>query len=256
MRKILIAGNWKMNGLAGDAAREATALAEGLSVAAHVHLLIAPPATLISPLRITLFERGIADRVAVAGQDCHAQISGAHTGDVSAEMIADLGGSHVIVGHSERRTDHGETDAIVRAKAEAALRAGLIAIVCVGETEAERRAGETLAVLQRQVIGSLPEGATMVNTVIAYEPVWAIGTGLTPTVDDVTEAHAFIRSEMKNRFGGEGASMRLLYGGSVKPDNAAELLGVAHVDGALIGGASLKADDFLAICKACRGLLG
>lgn len=249
MRKMLIAGNWKMNGLAGDAAREATALAEGLSVAAHVHLLIAPPATLISPLRITLFERGIADRVAVAGQDCHAEVSGAHTGDVSAEMIADLGGSHVIVGHSERRTDHGETDAIVKAKAEAALRAGLIAIVCVGETEAERRAGETLAVLQRQVSGSLPEGATMVNTVIAYEPVWAIGTGLTPSTDDIVEAHAAIRATAATRIG-DVDTLRILYGGSVKPGNAAELLALEGVDGALVGGASLKAADFLGIAAA------
>ena len=174
-------------------------------------------------LRITLFERGIADRVAVPGQDCHAQISGAHTGDVSAEMIADLGGSHVIVGHSERRTDHGETDAIVKAKAEAALRAGLIAIVCVGETEAERRAGETLAVLQRQVIGSLPEGATMVNTVIAYEPVWAIGTGLTPSTDDIVEAHAAIRATAAAQIG-DIDTLRILYGGSVKPGNAADFI--------------------------------
>lgn len=249
MRRMLIAGNWKMNGLAGDAAREATALAEGMARAAHVHLLIAPPATLISPLRVTLFERGIADRVAVAGQDCHAAVSGAHTGDVSAEMIADLGGSHVIVGHSERRTDHGETDATVKAKAEAALRAGLVAIVCVGETEAERRAGETLAVLERQVKGSLPDGATMTNTVIAYEPVWAIGTGLTPSTDDIVEAHAGIRATASGVMG-DVDTLRILYGGSVKPGNAAELLALDGVDGALVGGASLKASDFLAIAEA------
>jgi len=249
MRKMLIAGNWKMNGLAGDAAREATALADNIGVAAHVHLLIAPPSTLISPLRITLFERGIADRVAVAGQDCHAETSGAHTGDTSAEMIADLGGSHVIVGHSERRTDHGETDAVVKAKAEAALRAGLVAIVCVGETEAERRAGETLSVLARQVTGSLPDGATARNTVIAYEPVWAIGTGLTPSTDDIVEAHAGIRSTAATQIADMDV-FRILYGGSVKPGNAAELLALDGVDGALVGGASLKAADFLAIAAA------
>ncbi len=249
MNKVLIAGNWKMNGLTGDATREAAALADGVAEVAHVLLMIAPPTTLIHPLRIKLFERGIADRVAVGGQDCHAEVNGAHTGDVSAEMIADLGGSHVIVGHSERRTDHGESDAMVKAKAEAALRAGLVAIVCVGETEAERRGGETLAVLARQVAGSLPEGATVKNTVIAYEPVWAIGTGLTPSTDDIVEAHAAIRATAADRMDATD-NLRILYGGSVKPGNAAELLALDGVDGALVGGASLKAADFLAIAAA------
>jgi triosephosphate isomerase len=164
-------------------------------------------------------------------------------------MLADAGARAVIVGHSERRTDHGETDAQVRAKAEAAWRAGLVAVVCIGETEGQRKAGETLAVLERQLAGSLPDGATGKNLVVAYEPVWAIGTGLTPTVDDVAEAHAFIRAQLARRFGGEGERVRVLYGGSVKPGNAKELLSIANVDGALVGGASLKADDFLGIAQ-------
>lgn len=238
-----------MNGLTSDAAREATALAAGVAGVPHVHLMIAPPTSLIHPLRINLFERGIADRVAIGGQDCHANVNGAHTGDVSAEMIVDLGGSYVIVGHSERRTDHGEGDATVKAKAEAALRAGLVAVVCVGETEAERRGGETLDVLARQVSGSLPDGATVTNTVIAYEPVWAIGTGLTPSTDDIVEAHAGIRETAAGQID-DVANLRILYGGSVKPGNAAELLALDGVDGALVGGASLKAADFLAIAAA------
>lgn len=249
----LVAGNWKMNGTRENLA-ELKSISEGLSpdLADHIDALICPPATLL------YVATAVAEStpLLIGAQDCHQKQSGAYTGDISAQMIADCLATHVLVGHSERRTLHGETDETVRAKAEAAKQAGLVRVICIGETEAERKAGKTLDVLGRQLAGSVPDAATAVDTVIAYEPVWAIGTGLTPTVADVTEAHAFIRAEMEARFAGEGASMRLLYGGSVKPDNAAELLAVPHVDGALIGGASLKAADFLAICKACRGLLG
>jgi triosephosphate isomerase len=189
--------------------------------------------------------------VEIGGQDCHVAASGAHTGDISAEMIADAGGTLVIVGHSERRTDHGESDEEVRAKAEAAWRAGLTAIVCIGETESQRRGGETDAVLSRQVAGSVPDGATAANMVVAYEPVWAIGTGLTPSTDDIRAAHAHIRAELAGRLGSEADAIRILYGGSVKPGNAAEIMGLPGVDGALVGGASLKAADFLAIVAAC-----
>jgi len=208
-------------------------------------VLICPPATLV--LAVAEAMRGSG--ALVGGQNCHAKASGAHTGDVSAEMLRDAGASHVIVGHSERRTDCGETDAIVRAKAEAAWRAGLVPIVCIGETLAEREAGKTLAVLETQLTGSVPAGATASKLVVAYEPVWAIGTGKTPTTPEVAAAHAHIR----NVLGGltaEAAAVRLLYGGSVNSRNAAELLAAADVDGALVGGASLKADDFLAIAKA------
>ena len=249
----LVAGNWKMNGTRENLA-ELKAISEGLGpdLADHIDTLICPPATLL------YVATAVAEQtpLSIGAQDCHDKQSGAYTGDISAQMIADCLATHVLVGHSERRTLHGETDETVRAKAEAAKQAGLVRVICIGETEAERKAGKTLDVLGRQLAGSVPDAATATDTVIAYEPVWAIGTGLTPTVADVTEAHAFIRAEMEARFAGEGASMRLLYGGSVKPDNAAELLAVPHVDGALIGGASLKAADFLAICKACRGLLG
>ena len=249
----LVAGNWKMNGTRENLS-ELKAIAEGLSpdLTDKIDALICPPATLL------YVATAVAEQtpLAIGAQDCHDKVSGAYTGDISAAMIADCLASHVLVGHSERRTLHGENDATVRTKAEAARAAGLVRVICIGETEAERKSGATLDVLGAQLAGSVPDGAAAADTVIAYEPVWAIGTGLTPTVADVTEAHAFIRAEMEKRFGGEGARMRLLYGGSVKPDNAAELLGVPHVDGALIGGASLKAADFLAICRACRGLLG
>jgi len=249
----LVAGNWKMNGTRENL-DQIKAIAEGLGpdLTDQIDALICPPATLLY-VATAIAE---ATPLAIGAQDCHEQQSGAYTGDISARMIADCLADYVLVGHSERRTLHGESNETVRAKAEAARAAGLVRVICIGETEAERKSGETLKVLGSQLTGSVPDGATAVDTVIAYEPVWAIGTGLTPTVADVTEAHAFIRAEMETRFKGEGAAMRLLYGGSVKPDNAAELLGVAHVDGALIGGASLKAADFLAICKACRGLLG
>ena len=188
----------------------------------------------------------------VGGQDFHREESGAHTGDISAEMLADLGASAVIVGHSERRADHGETNDVVQHKAEAAWRAGLMAIICVGETEAQRDDGEALSVVVSQIENSAPEGATARNTVIAYEPVWAIGTGRTPTAEDVAEMHAEIRRTLKSLFGNEAQAMRILYGGSVKPGNAAELMSVENVDGALVGGASLKAADFMGIINASR----
>ncbi|WP_416797863.1 triose-phosphate isomerase [Ciceribacter azotifigens] len=243
----LVAGNWKMNGTRASL-DQIKAIAEGVKspLSEKVESLICPPATLLYVATALCDDSPLA----IGAQDCHQNVSGAHTGDISAEMIADCFGTYVIVGHSERRTDHAETNDLVRAKAEAAHAAELVAIVCIGETEAERKAGRTLDVLKGQLAGSLPDAATAANTVIAYEPVWAIGTGLTPTVEDVREAHAFMRSELVKRFGGEGEKMRILYGGSVKPSNARELMAVANVDGALIGGASLKAADFLAIYEA------
>jgi triosephosphate isomerase (TIM) len=242
--KKLAAGNWKMNGTRA-ALEEARAL-----IAAHpapaCQMLLCPPATLIAPM--AALAAGSALRV--GGQDCHPKTSGAHTGDLSAAMLAEAGASHVILGHSERRADHGETDALVRAKAEAALAAGLIAIVCLGETEAERDAGATLAVIGTQLDGSLPDGAAPETVVIAYEPVWAIGTGRTPTLEQISEVHAFLRARLVARLGAAGAGIALLYGGSVKPSNAAEIFAVPEVDGALVGGASLKAADFGAIVAA------
>lgn len=247
----LVAGNWKMNGLR-ESLSQLKVMAVGVTgpLAEKVDALICPPATLLyvatalcddSPLKI-------------GAQDCHVKATGAHTGDISAQMIADCFGTFVIVGHSERRANHAETDAIVKAKAEAAYDADLVAIVCIGETESQRKSGETLDILKTQLAGSVPEGASAENTVIAYEPVWAIGTGLTPTTDDVRDAHAFMRAELVARFGDAGKKMRLLYGGSVKPSNALELMAVENVDGALIGGASLKADDFLSIYGAYQQL--
>ena len=241
----LVAGNWKMNGVQASLG-EARKIAAGVASARGVDLMLCPPATLVGALAAAVAGTGLA----VGGQDCHAKAGGAHTGDVAAEMLRDAGATAVIVGHSERRTDHGETDAVVRAKCAAAYRAGLMAIVCVGETEAQRKAGETLKVVAAQLAGSLPDGVTAAATVIAYEPVWAIGTGLTPTAGDVAEVHAAIRSALVDRFKAEGAGMRILYGGSVKPTNAHELMSIAHVNGALVGGASLKADDFLGIVAA------
>jgi triosephosphate isomerase len=243
----LVACNWKMNGVGGSLG-ELRAIAAGFSGAldAKAESLVCVPATLLTRAAIALE----GSPVRVGGQDCHPKESGAHTGDVSAEMLKDAGATHVIVGHSERRTDHGETDALVQAKALAAWRAGLVAIVCIGETRAERQSGATMDVLSRQVAGSVPGDATADNTVIAYEPVWAIGTGLTPTVADVAEAHAHIRAELEKKVGDPAGRMRILYGGSVKPANAAELMVIANVDGALVGGASLKAKDFLGIAEA------
>lgn len=243
----LVAGNWKMNGLTAQLA-EAQSVRDGLGAPPAVDVMICPPATLITPLMGTLKGSGVL----VGGQDCHPEPCGAFTGDVSAEMLADAGATAVIVGHSERRAMHGELDRIVRTKAEAAHRAGLIAIVCVGETAGERAAGLTEEVVHRQLAHSLPDAATATNTVIAYEPVWAIGTGLTPTAADVARVHASIRERLQARFPGEGARIRILYGGSVKPSNAAELLAIDHVHGALVGGASLKASDFLGIVAAYK----
>jgi triosephosphate isomerase len=247
----LVAGNWKMNGTSA-ALTELHTMGHGFmgGLDAETEALVCVPATLLARASEILS----ATPVRTGGQDCHADVSGAHTGDISAEMLKDAGAFYVIVGHSERRQDHGETDATVQAKASAAWRAGLTAIICIGETRQERQGGRTLDVLSRQIAGSVPSGANARNTVIAYEPVWAIGTGLTPTADDVAEAHAHIRTELAKRFGEETAHIRLLYGGSVKPSNAAELLGVENVNGALVGGASLKAGDFLAIAEAYRHL--
>ena len=242
--KKLAAGNWKMNGTSA-----ALAEVEAL-IAAHpapaCEMLLCPPATLIA--RMAEVARGSALRV--GGQDCHPKASGAHTGDIAAAMLADAGATHVILGHSERRTDHGETDALVKAKAEAAIAAGLVAIVCIGETEAERDAGRTLEVIGTQLDGSIPAGATAASLVIAYEPVWAIGTGRTPTLAEIAEVHAFLRDRLTGLIGSEAKGTRLLYGGSVKPSNASEIFAVPHVDGALVGGASLKAAEFGAIVAA------
>ncbi|MEN9409219.1 MAG: hypothetical protein RL216_1193 [Pseudomonadota bacterium] len=242
--KKLAAGNWKMNGLSGSLAEVAALL--GAHPSPRCEMLLCPPAPLIS--RLAEVAKGTP--LMVGGQDCHPKPSGAHTGDVAAAMLADAGASHVILGHSERRADHGETDALVKAKAEAAVAAGLIAIVCVGETEAERDAGQTLDVVGRQLLGSVPDGVTAAQLVIAYEPVWAIGTGRTPSIAEITEVHAFLRARLVARMGPDGDGVRLLYGGSVKPSNAAEIFAVPNVDGALVGGASLKAADFGAIVAA------
>ena len=242
----LVAGNWKMNAPSGYRAEATKVLAAIAAKPAGCDVLICPPATLIIELAIKFHGSAIA----TGGQDCHANPSGAHTGDISAEMLAAAGARYVIVGHSERRADHAETDAIVRAKALAAHRAGLIAIVCVGETIGQRKAGQTVAIVATQLAGSVPDGATAANTIVAYEPVWAIGTGLTPTAADVAEVHGALRAQLTQRFATNGTMMRLLYGGSVKPSNAAELMAVANVNGALAGGASLKADDFLGIIAA------
>ncbi|HMF22886.1 MAG TPA: triose-phosphate isomerase [Pseudolabrys sp.] len=244
----LVAGNWKMNGLVASRSELAKIIAGAGPLAGKVELMVCPPATVIATFAAAA--RGSA--LAIGAQDCHAAASGPHTGDISAEMLADAGACAVIVGHSERRTDHHETDADVCAKAQAVWRAGLIAIVCVGERRAEREARKTLEIVGRQLEGSLPDGATAGKLVVAYEPVWAIGTGLTPTQDDVAEVHAFVRKQLAERFGGDGGRIRILYGGSVKPGNAKELLTVSNVNGALVGGASLKAEDFLGIAAVYR----
>ena len=247
-RRPLVAGNWKMNGLRGAAAEFAKIVDGAASLAGKVDVMVCPPA----PLLAALAEAAKGSKVTVGGQDCHAQSAGAFTGDIAAEMLADAGAVAVIVGHSERRTYHKETDAEVRAKALAAWRTGIAAIVCIGETRAEREAGRTLDVLGRQLDGSLPDGATDMNMIIAYEPVWAIGTGLTPTAADVAQAHAFIRQRLVARYGGAGEAIRILYGGSVKASNARDLMAIANVDGALVGGASLKTDEFLGIAGVYR----
>lgn len=237
--KALVAGNWKMNGLTASVV-EIEKLNNMIGEdGANCDVLICPPATLISSCK----DKGID----IGAQDCHMNVSGAHTGDISAAMLKDLGCRYVIVGHSERRADHAETNEVVKAKAAAAQEEGLTAIICVGETDAERENGETLDVVTSQVKGSIPENALVKNTVIAYEPVWAIGTGKTPTKDDVAEVHAVIRNLLMDRFGEEGEMVRIQYGGSVKASNAKELMSVPNVNGALVGGASLKAEDFYGI---------
>ena len=246
----LIAGNWKMNCLRADGRELAEELHRRVAAGngPDCAWLVCPPA----PLLASVGEVLAGSAIALGGQDCHTAQSGAHTGDVSAAMLADAGCSHVIVGHSERRSDHGEDDATVRAKAEAACAAGLVPIVCVGETQAEREAGRTLAVVERQVRGSVPgEG----SFVLAYEPVWAIGTGLTPTPEDVARAHGHIHAVLSELVGEARAeATNILYGGSVKPDNAAELLAVPRVGGALVGGASLKAEDFWQIGRQAKAV--
>ena len=248
MRMPLIAGNWKMNGLSHSLAEFRAIVDEAGDGRITADLLICPPATLVQ----NFADLAKGSKILVGGQDCHAEVSGAFTGDISAEMFADVGAKAVIVGHSERRIGSGEADEHVLAKAKAVLRAGLIAIICIGETEAERDAGKTLRVLTGQLAGSVPAQAEAHSVVIAYEPVWAIGSGKTPSAEDVRAIHAAIRAALVKRFGPEGGAMRILYGGSVKPSNAAELLAIPDVDGALVGGASLKAADFLAIAEAVK----
>ena len=244
----LIAGNWKMNGLAADGVALARAVAEGAAkTALGCDLLVCPPATIVALVADTL--KGTV--VAVGGQDCHPKVSGAHTGDVSAAMLKDSGSLFVIVGHSERRADHGESDALVRAKAEAVRAAGLTPIICIGETAAQRDSGETLAVLTRQIVGSVPAGLAAVDFIVAYEPVWAIGTGRTPTLVEIGDAHSHIRAELVRHLGVGATNTRILYGGSLNPANAKAILAVSGVNGGLIGGASLKAPDFLAIAASC-----
>ncbi len=242
--KKLAAGNWKMNGARASLAEVAALVAAHPAPACE--MLLCPPATLIAQMADAA--RGSA--LLVGAQDCHAKPQGAHTGDISVAMLKDAGATHVILGHSERRTDRGETDELVRAKAEAAVDAGLVAIVCIGETEAEHDAGKTLAVIGSQIDGSIPGGATAANLVVAYEPVWAIGTGRTPTLAEIAEVHSFLRGRLRGLIGDEAEGVRILYGGSVKPSNAGDIFAVPHVDGALVGGASLKAADFGAIVDA------
>ncbi|MFV0244640.1 MAG: triose-phosphate isomerase [Qingshengfaniella sp.] len=245
MRRKLAAGNWKMHGGSADLAEIAALI--NAHPSPRCEMLICPPATLIDRMRTRI---GTATLM-LGGQDCHMTQSGAHTGDLSAAMLKDAGATHVIVGHSERRADHHETDAVVQAKAMAAQAEGLVAMICVGETLTERDAGQTLAVVERQLAQSLPKGAQAANTVIAYEPVWAIGTGRTPSLDQIAEVHTHLRAQITALLGQtEGTATRLLYGGSVKPGNAAEIFATADVDGALVGGASLKAADFGAIIAA------
>jgi|ERR1700683_810662 triosephosphate isomerase (TIM) len=240
----LVAGNWKMNGLRSSVG-ELQKIIAGAKALPKVELMVCPPATLVAQFAAAAAGSGVA----IGGQDCHAQKSGAFTGDISAEMFKDAGAVAVIVGHSERRQYHGETDATVRAKAAAAQRAGLLPIICVGETREQRQAGETSAVVAGQVDGSVPD---IVDFAVAYEPVWAIGSGETPQPKDVADVHRLIRDRLRVRHGEEADRVRILYGGSVTPANARELLAVDNVDGALVGGASLKADDFLAIAAVYR----
>ncbi len=244
-RRKLVAGNWKMNGL-GAALAEVDALITAQQ-SPNCDVVICPPATLIAQLNWRIQHN--KSTLKIGGQDCHTKIFGAHTGDISAAMLKDAGATHVILGHSERRADHGETDALIRSKAQTALATGLIVIICVGESEAQRDSGETLNVVGAQLAGSMPDQANAANTIIAYEPVWAIGTGRTPTFNEIAEVHDFLRGKLIARFS-DGDKFRILYGGSVKPNNAAEIFAVSNVDGGLVGGASLKAADFGPIIAA------
>jgi triosephosphate isomerase (TIM) len=244
-RRPLVAGNWKMHGLKSSTG-ELEKIIAGADGLPKVELMVCPPATLVASFAAT----ALGSPVLIGGQDCHAQPFGAFTGDISAEMLKDAGAVAVIVGHSERRHYHAERDAEVRAKAEAAQRAGIVAIVCVGETHAERAAGRALAVVEAQLEGSLSDEAT--GFTVAYEPIWAIGTGLTATKDDIAEMHALIRGRLGWRYGKTAEVVRILYGGSVNPANAPEVLAIENVDGALVGGASLKAEEFLAIAGFYR----
>ena len=249
-RRPLIAGNWKMNGHMADGLSLAKDLAQNMKAQSDpvFDMVVCPPFTLVNEIGNAIADSAIA----LGAQDCHTAEKGAHTGDISAAMLADLGCRFVIVGHSERRTDHGETDDGVKAKAAAVQALGLTAIICIGETEAERDARRTFDVVKTQLTGSLPPASTMANTVIAYEPVWAIGTGRTPSLEEVLEVHALIRADLIETMGEEQASgTRVLYGGSMKPENARDLIALADVDGGLIGGASLKAKDFWAIAQSC-----
>ena len=245
-RRALVAGNWKMNGTFGDLA-EIEAVRDGLSVGGP-DVVICPPATLIA----SAAEAAHGSTLAIGGQDCHAAAQGAHTGDISAEMLADAGATHVILGHSERRADHGETDAQVAAKLAAAQHAGLSPILCVGESEADRAAGRAEAVVEAQLAASLPEKVEPMQLALAYEPVWAIGSGRTPSGPEIEGMHTALRAALAQLFGPAGDAVRLLYGGSVKPGNAAAIFSLGEVDGGLIGGASLRATDFLAILAAAR----
>jgi triosephosphate isomerase (TIM) len=246
-RKKLVAGNWKMNGLTASILEIEDMIAGAADLPDTLDLAICPPATLAG----LAAEYLSASRIALGGQDCHTSASGAHTGDVSAEMWADLDARYVIVGHSERRADHGETDRTVNDKASACFRAGVTPIICVGESLAERDLGQTLAVVTAQLAGSVPDEASGRPFVVAYEPVWAIGTGRTPTPAQVEEVHSALRQALQKRFGAAADAVQLLYGGSVKPGNARDLMALPNVDGALVGGASLKSSDFLAIAQAC-----
>ncbi|MDU8926713.1 triose-phosphate isomerase [Alisedimentitalea sp. MJ-SS2] len=245
MRRKLAAGNWKMNGVSASL-DELKSLA-GTHADPSVDVLICPPATIVQSAAQTVDNTPIS----IGGQDCHAESSGAHTGDISADMLRDAGATAVILGHSERREDHEESSEMVRAKARSAQASGLTAVICLGESLAQREAANTLDIIAGQLAASLPDNSTAENLVIAYEPIWAIGTGKVPTLAQIGEVHDFIRTRLERRFGaGVGRGVRILYGGSVKPDNAADIFRVPNVDGALVGGASLKASDFSPIIKA------
>ena len=251
MRRRLIAGNWKMNGLRADLA-ELDKIADGVgpSRAKGPECLICPPATILAAAKASVGDKPLA----LGAQDCHTAEKGAHTGDISVAMLTDAGAAYIVVGHSERRADHGETDAIVKAKSEAVLAGGAIPIICIGETLGEREAGDTLRVIATQMAGSVPDTDPAGNIVIAYEPVWAIGTGLTPTSEQIAEVHGAIRGHLRDRFGAGAEDVRILYGGSLNPKNADEILAIADVDGGLIGGASLKAESYLSIVTSARKL--